>query len=88
MTMSCRLCSSQRQTEFRTEMIVHFSGLKNVDQAGVLAFPMISVCLDCGLADFRLAEAELALLADRTCTNPSIRTRIVDQHRGWTRNCA
>jgi hypothetical protein len=88
MTMSCRLCSSERQTEFGTEMIVHCSGLKNLDQPGVLAFPKISVCLDCGFADFRLAEPELALLAERTCTNPSIRTRIMDQHRGWTRNCA
>jgi hypothetical protein len=30
--MSCLLCASNYQEEFATEMIIHFSGLKNLDE--------------------------------------------------------
>jgi hypothetical protein len=37
--MSCRSCSSNNQTEFGSEIIIHFSGLKNLDVPTVMVFP-------------------------------------------------
>jgi hypothetical protein len=47
-------------------MILHFRGLKNLDKSGVLLFPNLQVCLDCGFSRFRTTETELALLAGGT----------------------
>jgi hypothetical protein len=44
-------------------MIIHFSGLKNLDKPGVWVFPKLFVCLDCGFSEFTVPEPELALLA-------------------------
>jgi hypothetical protein len=43
-------------------MIIHFTGLKNVDKPGVWLFPKFLVCLDCGFAHFNVPATELALL--------------------------
>jgi hypothetical protein len=61
--MPCSLCASCNQAEFVAEINIHLSGLKNVDNPGVLAFPKLLVCLDCGFTQFTAPEAELALLA-------------------------
>jgi hypothetical protein len=45
-------------------MMIHFSGLPNIDNPGVPAFPKIAVCLDCGFSRFSIAEPELSLLAE------------------------
>ena len=37
--MYCPSCRSSNQAEFTTEMMIHFSGLKNIDKPGVLVFP-------------------------------------------------
>jgi hypothetical protein len=63
--MSCRSCGSNNQTLFGSETIIHFSGLKNVDKPTVMVFPKIMVCLDCGLTEFTIPEAELRLLGER-----------------------
>jgi hypothetical protein len=60
--MSCRLCSSTNEAEFPAEMMIHFSGRKHLENPGVLTFPEILVCLDCGSTRFRIAETELKLL--------------------------
>jgi hypothetical protein len=44
-------------------MGIHFPGLKNIDKPVVWVFPELVVCLDCGMAEFLLAEAELRQLA-------------------------
>jgi hypothetical protein len=62
--MSCMSCASNYQTEFTGEMIIHFSGLKNLEKPGVHAFRKLSVCLNCGFSYFSVAERELALLAN------------------------
>jgi len=49
-------------------MIIHFSGLRNIDNPGILAFPKVLVCLDCGFSQFTISNTELALLASPTAT--------------------
>jgi|SRR5271163_17100 len=60
--MSCRLCAAENQSQHTSELMIHFSGLENVDHAGVLMFPKVLVCQDCGSAEFTITEAELHLL--------------------------
>jgi hypothetical protein len=61
--MLCALCKSGNQAEFTAEMMIHLSGRANIDNPGLLAFPKVSVCLDCGSSRFIIPETELALLA-------------------------
>lgn len=67
--MYCPSCRSSNQAEFTTEMMIHFSGLKNIDKPGVLVFPKVSVCLDCGSSRFATPKTKLALLARGTPTS-------------------
>jgi hypothetical protein len=61
--MCCEVCQSGSQGEFTAEMMIHFSGLQNIDNPGVPAFPKIAVCLDCGFSRFSITDPELSLLA-------------------------
>ena len=67
--MSCPSCASQNQAEFATEMMLHSSGFAHVCNPNVLAFPMVSVCLDCGALRFTLPESELQLLRNGTSSS-------------------
>ena len=62
--MTCRICSSDNQAEFAAEMVIHFSGLKNLDNPGVSVFPKLLVCLGCGFSRFTVPETALLLLAN------------------------
>lgn len=64
--MGCKLCGSRNQLEFSAEMNIHLPGIENLENPGVLLFPEIVVCLDCGDCRFSLAENELATLARGT----------------------
>lgn len=61
--MHCLLCDSSNQTEFTAEMMFHLGGPRKVDNPGVLVFPKILVCLDCGSSRFTTPETELRVLA-------------------------
>jgi hypothetical protein len=61
--MSCPECALSNQAEFSAEMLVHHSGLKNLDKLGVTVFPKLLVCVSCGFSQFTIPEAELKLLA-------------------------
>jgi len=62
--MPCLLCASGNEREFAAEMMLHFSGPQYIDNPGVLAFPRVLVCLDCGQSRFTLLKTEkLALLS-------------------------
>jgi hypothetical protein len=77
--MSCSLCGSSNQAEYSAEMMIHFTGLKNVDKPGVWLFQELLVCLDCGASRFRVPEKELALLAnDAPANGPSNAHQRVD----------
>ena len=73
--MSCLSCASENQAKFTAEMIIHFSGLRFIDNPGVWAFPKISACLDCGVAQFTLPETELRLLRE---PNGVIKTSVAE----------
>jgi hypothetical protein len=64
--MTCLSCGSVKQAELTAEMIIHFSGLKNLDKPGVWVFPKLLVCLDCGFSQFTVPERELASVAKGT----------------------
>jgi len=66
--MSCLICASENQEEFGTEINVHFRGLKNIDDPGVLFFPKVLVCLDCGSSRFSTPQGELLRLAGCAAT--------------------
>jgi hypothetical protein len=67
--MSCRACTSNSQTQFGSEIIIHFSGLKNLEKPTVMVFPKIAVCLDCGVTEFTIPEAQLRLLGERSAAS-------------------
>ena len=58
--MSCPLCGSGNHAELTAEMVIHFSGLKNVDKPGVWVFEKLLVCLNCGGSKFTVPAKELA----------------------------
>ena len=61
--MSCLLCGSDNQAELSAEMLIHFSGLKNLDKPAVWVYPKVLVCLHCGYSDFTVPERALASIA-------------------------
>jgi len=64
--MSCPACKSCNQSEFNAEVNIHFRGRENVDHPGVMVFPNLSVCLDCGSSSFTIQHNELSQLARRS----------------------
>jgi hypothetical protein len=62
--MSCAQCSSLNQAEFATEMMIHFSGPGHLANPGILAFPKIWICLDCGASRFNTPTEELRSLRE------------------------
>ena len=64
--MSCQLCGSGNQAELDAEMIIHSSGLKNLDKPGVWVFSEVLVCLDCGSSHFTVSKTKLASIAKDT----------------------
>ncbi len=59
--MTCVLCHADNQAEFDTEVANHLIGLSN---PGALAFPKVSVCLDCGFSMFTVRPTELLKLSE------------------------
>jgi hypothetical protein len=45
-------------------MIIHLSGMENIDNPGVLAFPRVSLCLECGFSTFTVPETGLLILQE------------------------
>ena len=67
--MRCLSCESDNQVEFTAEMILHFHGLRNINNPGVLLFPKVSVCLECGFSRFTIPESELQELRGGTASS-------------------
>jgi len=61
--MSCT-CGHNRERQFPAEINIHFSGMRGLDKPSVWVFPRLKVCLDCGLAQFQIAETQLRQLTE------------------------
>jgi hypothetical protein len=60
--MPCSICHSHSQSEFATEMCVHFPGRENLEK-NLLLFTSVTVCLDCGSTNFSIPQTDLPLFA-------------------------
>jgi hypothetical protein len=61
----CPSCSSGHQMEFPGEICLHFpGGLESLDKPPIWAYPKVVVCLDCGLAQFTVPDAELSVIQE------------------------
>jgi hypothetical protein len=58
----CKLCQSDNQSTFNSEMAIHFPGLKGLDKPIVWVFPKITVCLKCGFSELVVPDRELQIL--------------------------
>jgi hypothetical protein len=61
--MSCARCSSLNEVEFTGEVTLHVCSSTST-KLGVLTFPVVLVCLDCGAARFNTPTKELWLLRE------------------------
>jgi hypothetical protein len=61
--MPCKRCGSTNEKKLIAEMSIRSRGLECVDKPGLLAFPELILCLDCGAADFVVSEDDLGVLA-------------------------
>jgi hypothetical protein len=57
--MVCHSCASTNITTFTSETMIHHTGIKSLPNPGVLVFPKLLVCFDCGVSQFTLSGAEL-----------------------------
>ena len=64
-SLPCKVCGSENVHKLRGEIAMRSPGLQNIDKPVVWVFPDIVVCMDCGIAEFPVPEAELRLLAKR-----------------------
>jgi len=62
----CKHCHSINQTTFGGEFALHFRGSEGLNKPIVWVFQDVSVCLDCGYAQFAVAEGELEVLRNES----------------------
>jgi hypothetical protein len=58
--MVCKVCASENQSSFPTEIAIHLHGLSTPH---VFLFPQVVVCMDCGFTELSIPETELPRLA-------------------------
>lgn len=58
------MCISQCD-ELRRGDDIHFAGLKGLNKPAVFVFPRLVVCLECGLAQFKLEGQQVELLREK-----------------------
>ena len=62
--MVCKRCSSDRQSEFTSEMNLHFPGYEGLTKPTVWLFQKVVICLNCGFAEFTVSQTDLPQLKD------------------------
>jgi hypothetical protein len=60
--MTCKSCTSTNHLRFSAEINVHFGGWEGLKKPGVLVFPKLLVCMDCGFTEFAMPKTELEKL--------------------------
>lgn len=78
--IGCVRCSSENLGEFSSEMNIHFPGYEGLTGPTVWVFPQVTVCLNCGYADFSIHESELQRLVDGWRPIRS-KGRVIDSNR-------
>jgi hypothetical protein len=58
----CKSCGSNNRSKFNGEIAIHLPGLKNIDQPIVWVFAELVACLDCGIVEFAVPEAQIPQL--------------------------
>lgn len=61
--MDCQLCGSER-TQLSAEINIHFPAMSGLTKPPVWVFPVLQVCLECGLTEFIIPPQELRALGD------------------------
>jgi hypothetical protein len=64
--MACESCHSAREATLTAEMMIHFSGVEQLANPGILVYSTVTVCLDCGSSRFNIAETELQAIREGT----------------------
>jgi hypothetical protein len=64
--MSCKSCGSLNRSKFHCGDGHPFPGLKNIDEPVVWVISELTVCLDCGTAEFTVPKAEVLSLLKAT----------------------
>ena len=62
--MSCTSCHSLNVRVYPAELNIHHPGIEGLDLPTVWAFPSLSVCLECGVTQFKLAEDQVRELRE------------------------
>ena len=65
-SLHCKACQSRNQKTFTGEIAIHFPGLAGLKKPIVWVFPHVSICLDCGFAEFSTPDRELEVLRTGT----------------------
>jgi|KBSSwiStaDraftv2_1062776.scaffolds.fasta_scaffold01676_15 hypothetical protein len=80
---SCIHCQSENQHTFSGELALHFRGLEGLNKPIIWVFEDISVCLECGYAQFDVTEravkilrTEVAVDVGSACRGNKIRNRV------------
>jgi hypothetical protein len=60
--MSCKLCQSNNQKSFDSEISLYLPTLADVNTSPFLVFPKVFVCLDCGFIEGQLSDDDLGEL--------------------------
>jgi len=61
--MLCSACQSRDHREFASEIAIHVEeGINGVANSQVLVFPKITICMNCGVMQGQIEEADLPLL--------------------------
>ena len=61
--MPCKRCDSEQTKTFTGEVAIHFAGMNGLNKPMVFVFPILVVCLHCGLTEFMVPADELSVLA-------------------------
>jgi hypothetical protein len=64
--MACQRCASDNQKTFNSEIAIHFPGVADLAKPHVFGQPQLTVCLECGFANFTVNEVGLSKLAGKS----------------------
>ena len=60
--MTCKCCGADKQRRFTAEVAIHSPGLEGLNKPIVWVFPELFLCLNCGKAEFFVADNDVRTL--------------------------